>query len=147
MEYFIFLEILVTKKPRQLPRAADDLPPARQPILRRARPRAWAKGVLRHVPMWSAAAVHGVHGVHGAARVPRAVAGAVNALRREGVAPRGVMFWTIEEEGAGVGERRVRISFPGTTEHVREAMRRLAAWWESEQGQRWRGGGSKRAKR
>lgn len=44
-----------------------------------------------------------------------------------------------EEEGSGLGERRVRISFPGTTEHVREAMRRLAAWWGSEQGHRWRG--------
>ena len=30
-----------------------------------------------------------------------------------------------EEEGSGLGERRVRISFPGTTDHVREAMRRL----------------------
>ena len=35
------------------------------------------------------------------------------------------------------GERRVRISFPGTTEHVTEAMRRLQQWWQSEQGQRW----------
>jgi len=24
-----------------------------------------------------------------------------------------------EEEGSGVGERRVRLSFPGTTEHLR----------------------------
>ena len=35
------------------------------------------------------------------------------------------------------GERRVRISFPGTTEHVTEAMRRLQQWWQSERGQRW----------
>ena len=34
----------------------------------------------------------------------------------------------------------MRISFPGTTEHVREAMRRLSEWWGSEQGLRWRGG-------
>ena len=46
-----------------------------------------------------------------------------------------------EEEGSGLGERRVRISFPGTTDHVREAMERLGAWWSSEQGQRWRGAG------
>ena len=47
-----------------------------------------------------------------------------------------------EEDGCGLGERRVRISFPGTTDHVREAMRRLAEWWESEKGMRWRGGGA-----
>ena len=35
------------------------------------------------------------------------------------------------------GERRVRISFPGSTEHVAEAMRRLQRWWQSEQGRRW----------
>ena len=45
-----------------------------------------------------------------------------------------------EEPGVGSGERRVRISFPGTTEHVREAIQRLAAWWESEQGMAHRGG-------
>ena len=62
-----------------------------------------------------------------------------------------------EEEGSGYGERRVRISFPGSTDNVREAMRRFAAWWQSEQGMRWRtaggcdstdaNGGGKRAKR
>lgn len=46
-----------------------------------------------------------------------------------------------EEEGSGYGERRVRISYPGSTENVREAMRLLAEWWESPQGQRWRAGG------
>ena len=42
-----------------------------------------------------------------------------------------------EDEGSGLGERRVRISFPGSTEHVAEAMRRLQRWWQSEQGRRW----------
>ena len=51
-----------------------------------------------------------------------------------------------EEEGSGVGERRVRLSFPGTTEHVAEAMRRLVEWWESEAGLRWRGGAEARAR-
>ena len=40
----------------------------------------------------------------------------------------------------GLARRQVRISFPGTTDHVREAMRRLAEWWESDKGQQWRGG-------
>jgi len=52
-----------------------------------------------------------------------------------------------EAEGSGVGERRVRISFPGTTEHVREAMRRLVDWWHSERGMRWRGGADAPSKR
>eukprot|EP00325_Prymnesiales_sp_UTEX-LB-985_P002216 CAMPEP_0174706168 /NCGR_PEP_ID=MMETSP1094-20130205/9117_1 /TAXON_ID=156173 /ORGANISM="Chrysochromulina brevifilum, Strain UTEX LB 985" /LENGTH=114 /DNA_ID=CAMNT_0015904403 /DNA_START=81 /DNA_END=425 /DNA_ORIENTATION=- len=47
-----------------------------------------------------------------------------------------------EEEGSGLGESRVRISFPGTTEHVREAMRRLAEWWKSDNGMMWRKGGA-----
>ena len=53
-----------------------------------------------------------------------------------------------EEEGSGLGEQRVRISFPGTTEHVTEAMRRLAEWWESDKGLRWRAAAAngKRAK-
>lgn len=42
-----------------------------------------------------------------------------------------------EDEGCGLGERRVRVSFPGSTEHVAEAMRRLQQWWQSEQGRRW----------
>ena len=42
-----------------------------------------------------------------------------------------------EDEGCGLGERRVRVSFPGSTEHVAEAMRRLQQWWHSEQGRRW----------
>ena len=52
-----------------------------------------------------------------------------------------------EEEGSGLGERRVRISFPGTTDHVREAMRRLGEWWESDKGRRWRGTNGSPAKR
>ena len=42
-----------------------------------------------------------------------------------------------EDEGCGLGERRVRVSFPGSTEHVTEAMRRLQQWWQSDQGRRW----------
>ena len=62
--------------------------------------------------------------------------GMCNALLEEaGVAMTpGVDF---EDEGSGLGERRVRISFPGSTEHVAEAMRRLQRWWQSEQGRRW----------
>jgi aspartate/methionine/tyrosine aminotransferase len=44
-----------------------------------------------------------------------------------------------EEPGKGAGERRVRIGFPGSTEHVREAMSRLRAWWESDSAKMWRG--------
>ena len=74
----------------------------------------------------------GAHGV-------RDSLGMCNALLDEaGVAMTpGVDF---EEEGSGLGERRVRIGFPGTTDHVREAMRRLAEWWDSDKGMRWRGG-------
>ena len=36
-----------------------------------------------------------------------------------------------EEEGSGLGEGRVRIGFPGTTEDVRDAMRVLGEWWTS----------------
>lgn len=80
--------------------------------------------------------------------------GMCNALLDEaGVAMTpGVDF---EEEGSGYGERRVRISYPGSTENVSEAMRRFGEWWASDKGMRWRGGavtdgsgsGSKRAKR
>jgi len=46
-----------------------------------------------------------------------------------------------EEEGSGLGETRVRISYPGSTENVREAMRRLKEWWGREDGGlRWRRG-------
>ena len=44
------------------------------------------------------------------------------------------------QEGCGLGEQRVRISFPGTTDHVREAMRRLSEWWASDKGGRFRNG-------
>jgi len=36
-----------------------------------------------------------------------------------------------EEPGSGKGEGRVRISFPGATGDVRDAMRVLAEWWIS----------------
>jgi len=52
-----------------------------------------------------------------------------------------------EEPGVGKGEERVRISFPGTTEHVREAMKRLCSWWESEEGKRHRNGGGGKTKK
>jgi len=53
-----------------------------------------------------------------------------------------------EEDGSGKGETRVRISFPSSTDNVREAMRRLAQWWEQpEGGLRWRQGPSGRKKR
>lgn len=34
-----------------------------------------------------------------------------------------------EEPGSGLGECRIRISYPGATEDVREAMRLLGEWW------------------
>ena len=34
-----------------------------------------------------------------------------------------------EEPGSGLGEGRVRISFPGATEDVRAAMAVLGEWW------------------
>ena len=63
--------------------------------------------------------------------------GMCNALLEEaGVAMTpGVDF---EEEGSGLGEQRVRISFPGGTEQIREAMKRFIEWWEGEGGKKWR---------
>eukprot|EP00746_Dinoflagellata_sp_MGD_P011080 gnl/MRDRNA2_/MRDRNA2_123124_c0_seq1.p1 gnl/MRDRNA2_/MRDRNA2_123124_c0~~gnl/MRDRNA2_/MRDRNA2_123124_c0_seq1.p1 ORF type:complete len:435 (-),score=88.96 gnl/MRDRNA2_/MRDRNA2_123124_c0_seq1:93-1397(-) len=52
-----------------------------------------------------------------------------------------------EEPGTGHGEVRVRISYPGTTDHVREAMKRFLAWWESAEGQRHRSGNGSMAKK
>lgn len=75
----------------------------------------------------------GAHGVNDSL-------GFCNALLDEaGVAMTpGVDF---EEEGSGKGETRVRLSYPGSTENVREAMRRLAEWWEQpDGGMRWRTG-------
>eukprot|EP00931_Biecheleriopsis_adriatica_P106371 TRINITY_DN80831_c0_g1_i1.p1 TRINITY_DN80831_c0_g1~~TRINITY_DN80831_c0_g1_i1.p1 ORF type:complete len:421 (+),score=85.18 TRINITY_DN80831_c0_g1_i1:56-1318(+) len=43
-----------------------------------------------------------------------------------------------EQPGSGLGEQRFRIGFPGSTEEVREAMKRLRVWWESESGQKHR---------
>ena len=45
-----------------------------------------------------------------------------------------------EEPGSGQGESRVRISFPGGTDEVREAMAVLGAWWASPSGLKFRGG-------
>ena len=38
------------------------------------------------------------------------------------------------------GESRVRISFPGGTAEVREAMQAFAQWWGSPSGLKFRGG-------
>jgi len=43
-----------------------------------------------------------------------------------------------EQPGSGLGEQRVRISFPGSTEDVREAMNRLRDWWDSDNGRKYR---------
>jgi len=44
-----------------------------------------------------------------------------------------------EDPSSGLGERRVRISYPGSTDEVREGMRLFHHWWESEQGCAMRG--------
>lgn len=72
----------------------------------------------------------GAHGVRDSAALSDAL------LTEAGVAlTPGVDF---EEPGSGLGERRLRISFPGSTDDVREAMRRFASWWVSESGMRHR---------
>ena len=44
-----------------------------------------------------------------------------------------------EEPGSNLGESRVRISFPGGTDEVREAMAVFGRWWASPAGLKFRG--------
>lgn len=63
------------------------------------------------------------HGVRDSLRLCEAL------LEEAGVAVTpGVDF---EQPGSGLGETRVRLGFPGSTEDVKAAMQVLADWWTS----------------